>query len=50
MQAAVTVSPAQIPELFDGPDLLATAPVSANGRSSLTTGFTTDGTHTVTAA
>ncbi|MER6522358.1 Ig-like domain-containing protein [Streptomyces sp. NPDC001553] len=35
---------------FDGPDLLATAPVSANGHSSLTTGFTTTGTHTITAA
>ncbi|MFJ9057749.1 Ig-like domain-containing protein [Streptomyces sp. NPDC102409] len=35
---------------FDGPDLLATAPVSADGRSSLTTGFTTTGTHTITAA
>nr|WSX53986.1 Ig-like domain repeat protein [Streptomyces sp. NBC_00974] len=35
---------------FDGPDLLATAPVSAAGHSSLTTGFTTTGTHTITAA
>ncbi|TXS68713.1 Ig-like domain repeat protein [Streptomyces sp. me109] len=35
---------------FDGPDLLATAPVSADGHSSLTTGFTTTGTHTITAA
>lgn len=35
---------------FDGPNLLATAPVSADGRSSLTTGFTTTGTHTITAA
>ncbi|MBV1949383.1 Ig-like domain-containing protein [Streptomyces sp. BV129] len=35
---------------FDGEDLLATAPVSADGNSSLTTGFTTTGTHTITAA
>ncbi|MER5895400.1 Ig-like domain-containing protein [Streptomyces sp. NPDC001876] len=35
---------------FDGPNLLATAPVSAGGRSSLTTGFTTTGTHDITAA
>ncbi|MEV7403397.1 Ig-like domain-containing protein [Streptomyces sp. NPDC091267] len=35
---------------FDGPDLLATAPVSADGHSSLTTGFTATGTHTITAA
>lgn len=35
---------------FDGPDLLATAPVSADGHSSLTTGFTTTGTRTITAA
>ncbi|MFE2021395.1 Ig-like domain-containing protein [Streptomyces sp. NPDC059499] len=35
---------------FDGPNLLATAPVSADGRSSLTTGFTTTGTHDITAA
>lgn len=35
---------------FDGPDLLATAAVSADGHSSLTTGFTTTGTHTITAA
>ncbi|WP_405911930.1 Ig-like domain-containing protein [Streptomyces sp. NBC_00963] len=35
---------------FDGSDLLATAPVSADGHSSLTTGFTTTGTHTITAA
>lgn len=35
---------------FDGSDLLATAPVSADGHSSLTTGFTTTGAHTITAA
>ncbi|MFI6650497.1 Ig-like domain-containing protein [Streptomyces sp. NPDC050529] len=35
---------------FDSSDLLATAPVSADGRSSLTTGFTTTGTHNITAA
>ncbi|MFJ6435361.1 Ig-like domain-containing protein [Streptomyces sp. NPDC091416] len=35
---------------FDGSDLLATAPVSADGHASLTTGFTTTGTRTVTAA
>jgi hypothetical protein len=35
---------------FDGSDLLATVPVSADGHSSLTTGFTTTGTHTITAA
>ncbi|WP_241540141.1 Ig-like domain-containing protein [Streptomyces sp. M41(2017)] len=35
---------------FDGSDLLATAPVSADGHSSLTTGFTATGTHTITAA
>lgn len=35
---------------FDGPDLLATAPVSPDGHSSLATGFTTTGTHTITAA
>ncbi|SEO18451.1 Ig-like domain repeat protein [Actinacidiphila rubida] len=35
---------------FDGPNLLATAPVSADGHSTLTTGFTTTGTHTITAA
>lgn len=35
---------------FDGPDLLATAPVSTSGRSTLTTGFTATGTHTITAA
>ncbi|WP_322974227.1 Ig-like domain-containing protein [Actinacidiphila epipremni] len=35
---------------FDGPDLLATAPVGTDGVSTLTTGFTTTGTHTITAA
>jgi len=35
---------------FDGPNLLATAPVSTSGQSTLTTGFTTTGTHTITAA
>ncbi|MBW5248067.1 Ig-like domain repeat protein [Streptomyces sp. P01-B04] len=35
---------------FDGSELLATAPVSANGHSSLTTGFTATGTHDITAA
>ncbi|WP_314224931.1 Ig-like domain-containing protein [Streptomyces zaehneri] len=35
---------------FDGSDLLATAPVSADGHSSLTTGFTTTGAHEITAA
>ncbi|MFD4688966.1 Ig-like domain-containing protein [Streptomyces sp. NPDC058463] len=35
---------------FDGSNLLATAPVSADGHSSLTTGFTTTGTHDITAA
>lgn len=35
---------------FDGVNLLATAPVSADGHSSLATGFTTTGTHTITAA
>ncbi|MFF8537576.1 Ig-like domain-containing protein [Streptomyces sp. NPDC015532] len=35
---------------FDGADLLATAPVSADGHSSLVTGFTTTGTHTIVAA
>lgn len=35
---------------FDGTDLLATAPVSTDGHSSLTTGFTTAGTHTITAS
>lgn len=35
---------------FDGSELLATAPVSADGHSSLTTGFTTTGTHNITAA
>ncbi|MFF3613589.1 Ig-like domain-containing protein [Streptomyces sp. NPDC002580] len=34
---------------FDGSELLATAPVSPAGHSSLTTGFTTTGTHTITA-
>lgn len=35
---------------FDGSELLATAPVSPDGQSTLTTGFTTTGTHTITAA
>lgn len=35
---------------FDGSNLLATAPVSADGHSSLTTGFTTTGTHNIIAA
>ncbi|MFD8685931.1 Ig-like domain-containing protein [Streptomyces sp. NPDC059651] len=35
---------------FDGTELLATAPVSTDGHSSLTTGFTTTGTRTITAA
>ncbi|WP_329204056.1 Ig-like domain-containing protein [Streptomyces sp. NBC_00683] len=35
---------------FDGSNLLATAPVSADGHSSLTTGFTTGGPHNITAA
>ncbi|MEV6012956.1 Ig-like domain-containing protein [Streptomyces sp. NPDC051976] len=35
---------------FDGTNLLATAPVSTTGQSTLTTGFTTTGTHTITAA
>ncbi|MER5387417.1 Ig-like domain-containing protein [Streptomyces sp. NPDC002688] len=35
---------------FDGENLLATAPVSTDGHSSLLTGFTATGTHTITAA
>ncbi|MFE6039971.1 Ig-like domain-containing protein [Streptomyces sp. NPDC056452] len=35
---------------FDGTNILATAPVSADGHSSLTTGFTTTGPHDITAA
>ncbi|MET9904936.1 Ig-like domain-containing protein [Streptomyces sp. NPDC006446] len=35
---------------FDGTKLLATAPVSADGHSSLVTGFTTTGAHNITAA
>ncbi|MEY9889633.1 hypothetical protein ABIA31_003290 [Catenulispora sp. MAP5-51] len=35
---------------FDGGKLLATVPVAADGTSSLTTGFTTTGAHTMTAA
>ncbi|SEG52547.1 Ig-like domain (group 3) [Actinacidiphila yanglinensis] len=34
---------------FDGDNLLATAPVSTDGQSFLTTGFTTTGTHIITA-
>ncbi|WP_328327888.1 MULTISPECIES: Ig-like domain-containing protein [unclassified Streptomyces] len=35
---------------FDGPDILATAPVSTDGHSTLTTSFTATGSHTITAA
>ncbi|SEG94824.1 Ig-like domain (group 3) [Actinacidiphila yanglinensis] len=35
---------------FDGDNLLATAPVSTDGQSFLTTGFTTTGTHHIIAA
>ncbi|MEU6347045.1 Ig-like domain-containing protein [Streptomyces sp. NPDC046977] len=35
---------------FDGPDLLATVPVPADGRATYATSFTTTGSHTITAA
>lgn len=35
---------------FDGGDIIATAPVSTTGLSTLTTNFATTGTHTITAA
>jgi len=35
---------------FDGPDLLATAPVNASGQATLPTTFSTTGSHTITAA
>jgi hypothetical protein len=35
---------------FDGENLLATAPVGADGEAELTTTFTSTGTHTITAA
>jgi hypothetical protein len=35
---------------FDGSELLDTIPVDANGQASLTTSFTTEGPHTITAA
>ncbi|MDT7654532.1 MAG: hypothetical protein QOI36_5938 [Pseudonocardiales bacterium] len=35
---------------FDGPNLLDTVPVDASGQATLTTSFTTEGTHTITAA
>lgn len=35
---------------FDGPDLLATVPVTADGRAHYTATFNTTGTHTITAA
>jgi Bacterial Ig-like domain (group 3) len=34
---------------FDGPDLLDTVPVGANGQATLTTSFDTPGAHTITA-
>jgi hypothetical protein len=35
---------------FDGPNLLDTVPVNAGGQASLTTTFTTEGAHQITAA
>lgn len=35
---------------FDGSDLLATVPVSVSGQATFATGFSTTGTHTITAA
>lgn len=35
---------------FDGPNLLATVPLDNNGNASLTTSFSTAGSHTITAA
>jgi len=35
---------------FDGGDILNTVPVSGNGQANYTNGFTTTGTHTITAA